>query len=125
MRFYLDEDLSPKIVATALQRFALVVESSHLRGMNGLEDEEQLAFATRNGWCIVTNNRDDFLALDRRYRVSGIIHAGILIIAHSLATHDFLAVARALAAYHAKYPESFIPGLVDYLHVAHDPLSHE
>ena len=117
MRFYLDADLSWRIVAIA-RRLGVDVVSAHRVGMTEATDAEQLAYATQDDRCIVTKNRDDFLDLDRAYRDQGLQHHGILIVAESLPTHDFVAVARALARYHSLYPERSVPGLVDYLHPA-------
>ena len=121
MRFYLDADISWRIARLA-RDLGVDVLSAQDAGKRTAEDDDQLAYATELGRCLVTRNRDDFLDLDIYYREHGLAHCGILIVADSLPTHDFAAVARALAHHSALYPEPFIPGLVDYLHpVPADP----
>jgi predicted nuclease of predicted toxin-antitoxin system len=117
MRFYLDADLSWRIARIA-RNFGIDVISAIEVDMRTATDEEQLAYASEQGRCIVTNNRDDFMELDRIWQIEQSEHAGILITADSLPSDDFAGVARALAYYDSMYPEPFIPGLVDYLHPA-------
>jgi predicted nuclease of predicted toxin-antitoxin system len=117
MRFYIDADLSWRIARDA-RGFGVDATSAHEAGKRTARDDDQLAHATEQARCIVTRNRDDFLALNRSYRERGMMHCGILITSESLSTKDLASVARALAYYHSLYPEPFIPGLVDYLHPA-------
>ncbi len=117
MGFYLDADLSWRIARVA-RALGVDVISANDVDMRTATDIVQINYATRQGRCIVTKNRDDFVELDRLYQEQGIDHAGILITAASLPAHDLAAVARALAHYTSLYPEPFIPGLVDYLHPA-------
>jgi predicted nuclease of predicted toxin-antitoxin system len=117
MRFYLDADLSWRIARLARELGIDVVSANDVE-MRTASDTEQLAYATRHQRCIVTNNRDDFIKLDRLWQDQQRQHTGILIIATSLPRDDFAAVARALVHYDSLYPEPFIPGLVDYLHPA-------
>ena len=117
MRSYLDADLSWRIARIA-RNFSVDVMSANEVDMRTATDEEQLAYASEQGRCVVTNNRDDFMELDRPWQTEQSEHAGILITADSLPTDDFAGVARALAHYHSLFPEPFIPGLVDYLHPA-------
>ena len=62
MRFYLDEDLSPRIAVIA-RGLGLDVVSAIELGNLGLADEEQLSLAARDGRCVVTQNRADFIRL--------------------------------------------------------------
>jgi hypothetical protein len=48
-------------------------------GTAGLSDEEQLGYAAERRWTLLTYNRDDFLALARRWHGAGREHAGIVI----------------------------------------------
>jgi predicted nuclease of predicted toxin-antitoxin system len=117
MRFYIDADLSWRIARIA-RGLGVDATSAHEAGKRTARDDDQLAHATEQARCIVTRNRDDFLALNRSYRERGMTHCGILITSESLPTKDFAGVARALAYYDSMYREPFIPGLVDYLHPA-------
>ncbi len=47
--------------------------------MLGQQDQEQLAFAAAHGWCLLTHNRDHFLALHLQYIAEEKRHAGIII----------------------------------------------
>lgn len=118
MRFYLDADLSPAIADLARDRFGLDIVSCHELGLRRAHDDAQLAEATREDRCVVTNNRDDFLRWNDRVRERGGSHRGILITTGTVPVNNFYVVARALAYYHYIYPESFIPNLVDWLHEA-------
>jgi predicted nuclease of predicted toxin-antitoxin system len=121
MRFYLDADLSWRIARIA-RNLGVDAVSANEVDMRTATDRQQLAYATEQGRSVVTNNRDDFTELDRVCQLAQSDHAGILITADSLPTHDFAGVARALAYYDSLYPEPFIAGLVDYLHpVPPDP----
>ena len=58
MRFYLDEDLSPRVAAIG-RSLGLDVVSAIEVGHRGLDDEDQLLVAARDGRCLVTDNRAD------------------------------------------------------------------
>lgn len=119
MRFYLDADLSPQVAVVARERFGLDVVSCHEIGARRAHDEAQLARATADERCLVTNNRNDFLMWSRRYLARGLMHCGILFTTSTLPLRDPHVVARALAYYHhALHPGPFTPGLVDWLHEA-------
>jgi uncharacterized protein with PIN domain len=49
VKLYLDEDMSSR-VAQALRSKGFDVVSSHEVGNDGLSDEEQLRYATKEGW---------------------------------------------------------------------------
>ncbi|MGD9891530.1 MAG: DUF5615 family PIN-like protein [Dehalococcoidia bacterium] len=117
MRFYLDADLSWRIARIA-RNFGVGAISANDVDMRTATDRQQLAYASEQGRCVVTNNRDDFMELDRIWQMEQSEHAGILITTDSLQTQDFAGIARALAYYDSLYPEPYIPGLVDYLHPA-------
>lgn len=105
MRYYLDEDISPVVARIARQRFKLDVTSAHELNNRGWSDEAQLAFASEHNRCIVTNNRADFHRLAEQYRNRGMDYAGIAVLSDSLPPDDFTAIAAAIAAHHAMYPD--------------------
>jgi len=114
VRFYLDEDLSPRVAAAVRARGVDAV-SSHECGMNGLSDQEQLLFAAREGRCLVTRNRDDFqrLTVDRyRYNAP---HLGVLIVPRHPRFQSESAIAVALVQYARRWPEDLPPYTLDFL----------
>lgn len=76
VRFYANENLSASLVSELRQLGHDVLTSTEAGNANlGLSDTDVLAVATAADRCVVTFNRDDFLALHR----SGIDHGGIII----------------------------------------------
>jgi hypothetical protein len=116
MRFYMDEDLSHGIAVIARNRGVDVI-ASYESGNNGKPDDVQLASATSLGRCILTNNRNHFLALSRQYDEQVTLHAGILLLARSLLPNNFSAIAHALARYAREHPED-VYHHTDWLHPA-------
>ena len=114
MRFYLDENLSPHIAELA-RRLGLDVVSAHEAGQIGADDRAQLLFAARDGRCIVTRDRADFVALTVSFFEEGAPHAGVLLIPGSLAVDDFMAVARALLAFIRRHGNASMDYVVDFL----------
>jgi hypothetical protein len=115
MRFYLDEDQSDLIAEIARLRFGLDVTSAHRVGTKGTPDSAQLAYAAAERRCIVTRNGDDFRRLTVRFLAQGLPHAGVLIVPASWPQRAWTRIVRALAHYHALYPDDAPPYLVDYL----------
>ncbi|HTQ40869.1 MAG TPA: DUF5615 family PIN-like protein [Pirellulales bacterium] len=71
LRFHLDESVS-SAVAAGLRRRGIAVTTTSDAGLRHANDEEQLAFALREGRVLVTHDAD-FLVLAAK----GIPHAGI------------------------------------------------
>jgi predicted nuclease of predicted toxin-antitoxin system len=93
LNFYSNENLSIDLVEM-LRELNYDVLTSYQAGQTnqGIPDDEVLAYATANHRCVVTFNRDDFVALHR----SGVNHAGIIICKDD---RDYLGQAQALHAY--------------------------
>ncbi len=72
IRFYLDEHV-PRAVAQGLRRRGGDVETVQEAGLRGVADDEQLAYATRTGRVVVTQDTD-FL----RLHAAGASHRGIV-----------------------------------------------
>ena len=102
MRFYLDEHLSQQIAVVARAR-GLDVISSHECGRDKLPDDEQLRLAAEEGRCLVTRDRDDFVALTLQFFAQRWPHAGVLIVPKSLPDQDFVGIAAALVAFAQSY----------------------
>lgn len=113
--FYLDENLSCEIAALVRKR-GFVALCSHECGNDQMTDAEQLAFAASRGYCIVTNDPEDFIGLAERYAASGWTHAGILLLSRSLTPEaaNFDRIARALTRYGERYPDGIQQ--IDWLH---------
>lgn len=80
MRLLLDEML-PAVIADQLRsRDHDVLAVDERPDLRGLPDDELFAYAQDDARAIVTYNRDDFLALDRRHRHAGRDHHGIVIL---------------------------------------------
>jgi predicted nuclease of predicted toxin-antitoxin system len=114
LKFYLDEDLSPKIAEILRKRGGDAV-SAHEVGAEGSSDEEQLERAAREGRCLVTRNRDDFIHLTFRLIDEGKPHRGILIAPSSLPGDRFALIAGKLLRYALRHPDGLAPYTVDFL----------
>lgn len=109
MRFFLDEDLNPK-VAVIGRGIGLNVISAHEVRRKGLDDREQLEFAAAQRRILVTRNRDDFIRLTISFYQSGASHPGILIVPFSLPNKQPARIARALKRWHDRQRRYGEPG---------------
>jgi predicted nuclease of predicted toxin-antitoxin system len=82
MRYYIDEDLNPKI-ADILKREGIDALSSRKAGKLQASDLEQLKYASSGKRCMVTRNRNDFIRLTVQFFNENRPHYGVLIIPHS------------------------------------------
>ncbi len=115
MKFYLDEDLSPKI-AEILRRGGIEALSAHEAGMCEASDRKQLEYAATEKRCLVTRNRDDFIKLTVRFFNDQRPHCGVLIIPHTIPGDQFSRIAsliKKFSSHHQKglalYSISFLP----------------
>ncbi len=115
MKYYLDEDLSPKI-AEILRKQHIDAVSAHEAGMVQAADKEQLDRAASEGRCLITRNRNDFIRLTVQFFNEHRPHAGVLIIPYTLPCDDFSLIARAIAKHHSKHSKGRIePYTIDLL----------
>jgi predicted nuclease of predicted toxin-antitoxin system len=77
---FTDEMIDPRL-AIVLGHQGYDMESCQEAGRANLalDDDEQLAYASRHGRALLTFNSDDFHRLDRRWRLAGRQHAGIIV----------------------------------------------
>ena len=104
MKFYLDEDISPRVAEIARGRGELDVISAHEVGTLGWSDVAQLRYAGEQGRCLVTRNRDDFIAETLTAYDAQTPHAGVVILTRSLPNDQFTPIAAALRAFAAQFP---------------------
>lgn len=114
MKYYLDEDLSPKI-AEILRRRGVDTISAHDVGMVQVSDLKQLEYAAAHGRCLVTRNRDDFITLTVQFFNEHRHHFGLLIVPHSFPGNRFNVIAKALAKHASNHPKGMASYGIDFL----------
>ncbi|MGH2660273.1 MAG: DUF5615 family PIN-like protein [Actinomycetota bacterium] len=112
MKLYVDEDLSPRVMALLRER-ALDATGAHEVGQAGRSDLEQLRYATREGHCLVTRNVADFLELVRQLINGQDSHSGLILVPASFRGDEFAELVDAIAQCVATHPQ----GLADQLTV--------
>ena len=114
MKYYLDEDLSPKI-AEILRRHHIDAISAHEIGLIQTTDREQLERATSEGRCLVTRNRNDFIRLTVQFFNDHRPHSGVLIIPHTLPGDKFALIVKSIVKYNLKHSENIKSYGIDFL----------
>lgn len=80
IRFYVDEDAAQHAVMEGLRRSGVDAITVLEAGRGEEKDEEQLAFAAKEGRVVYTFNVDHFCRLHRDFLSTGREHAGIVVI---------------------------------------------
>lgn len=114
MKYYLDEDLSPKI-AEILRKHNIDAVSAHEIGMVQAEDIEHLERAASESRCLVTRNRNDFIRLTVQFFNEHRHHNGVLIIPHTLPGDNFSLIAKAIIKYDQKHSNDVKSYGIDFL----------
>ena len=114
VRYYFDEDISPKI-AEILRQEGIDAVSAHEAGMLQISDLEQLEYASSNKRCIVTRNRSDYIRLTIHFFNENRPHSGVLIIPYSYPGDQFKIIAKALKEYALKHKEGLPSYTIDFL----------
>ncbi|MCP4667981.1 MAG: hypothetical protein GY849_16650 [Deltaproteobacteria bacterium] len=114
MKYYLDEDISPK-VAKILVKYQVDVVSAHEAGMIQALDREQLEYAASQERAIVTRNRDDYIRLTAQFFNELRPHHGVLIVPYTLPGDKFSLIAKALKKYASRHTEGMEPYTIDFL----------
>lgn len=103
MKFYLDEDVSPKI-AERLRKKGIDAVSAIEAGNLQLSDREQLACATREGRSLVTRNVRHFIVLAQEAIRRQEPHAGIILCPPSMRGFEVKGIADALTRVANRFP---------------------
>ncbi|MDI6889598.1 MAG: DUF5615 family PIN-like protein [Thermodesulfovibrionales bacterium] len=115
MKYYLDEDLSPKI-AEILRKNHIDAVSAHEVGMLQAADIEQLERASSESRCLVTRNRNDFICLTVQFFNEHRPHTGVLIVPYTLPGDRFLTIAKAIIKHHSKHSKDTMePYAIDFI----------
>ena len=114
MKFYLDEDLSPKISAI-LRKNGIDAVSAHEAGMCEASDLKQLDFAAKDKRCLVTKNRDDFIRLTVQFFNDRRRHGGILIVPHTIPGDQFSRIARLIKTFSTYHRRGLEPYSIVFL----------
>jgi predicted nuclease of predicted toxin-antitoxin system len=114
VKYYLDEDLSPK-VAEILRKDGIDAVSAHEVGMLQESDFTQLKYASSHKRCMVTKNRNDFIKLSVLFFNENRPHCGVLIVPASYPGDKFNHIAKALKKYASKHADGMPSYGVDFL----------
>jgi len=74
---YLDECVS-RDVAVLLRQRGVQLTTAQAEGTSGFADEDQIRYATANGWPILSCNERQFVGWHHEFRRSRIAHSGII-----------------------------------------------
>ena len=114
MKFYLDEDLSPKM-AEILRGSGIDALSAHEAGMCEASDRKQFEFAAMGKRCLVTRNRDDFIRLTVQFFNDQRPHWGVLIIPYTLPGDQFSRIANLIKKFSSHHPKGLEPYSIAFL----------
>jgi predicted nuclease of predicted toxin-antitoxin system len=114
VKFYLDEDLSPKI-AEILRKSGIGALSAHEAGMCEVSDQRQLDFAAADKRYLVTRNRDDFIRLTVQFFNDQRPHRGVLIVPYTLPGDQFSRIASLIKKFSSLHQKGLAPYSVAFL----------
>ena len=116
MKYYLDEDISPK-VSELLRKSRVDAVSAHEVNRLNISDAEQLQYAALQKRCMVTRNRNDFIRLTIQFFNDHRPHHGVLIIPHTIPGDRFSLTAKYLKKYASEHSEGMEPYTIDFINV--------
>ena len=114
MKFYLDEDLSPKI-AEILRKNGIDAISVHESGMLEGSDQQQLEYAAQEKRCFLTRNRNDFIKLTIQFLNEHKPQWGVLIIPYTIQGDRFAQITRLIKDYASRHSSGLEPYVIDFL----------
>jgi uncharacterized protein with PIN domain len=111
VKFYLDENLSPRVAETLRARGVDAV-SAYEVGNAQLDDRAQLRYAAQEGRAIVTCDLVDFTTLAIESIAENREHAGIILVPSAFRTNEFAGIAQAIEEILRRYPRGLAGGVV-------------
>ncbi len=78
IRLFIDEDATSRALINGLRARGVDVTIAREEGRAGLDDAQQLEYASQQGRTIYTHNISDFYRLHTEYLSQGKTHAGII-----------------------------------------------
>jgi len=114
VKFYLDEDLSPRIAERLRQKGIDAVSASEV-GNREISDRDQLLHAAREGRSLVTRNIRHFVQLSKEAVARQEPHAGIILCPPRLRGFEVRAIADALTRLVKRFPKGL--GAYDVLYL--------
>jgi hypothetical protein len=75
--------------------------------MRGRSDPEQLAYAAREGRCLMTADKLDFTPIHLQYQRQGVSHAGILVLARQPHPSVYPRLLSGIAHFVEAHPDGF------------------
>ncbi len=114
MKFYVDEDLSPRI-AVLLRKSGIDAVSAHEVGMCEVSDKEQLDFSAKDKRCLVTRNRNDFIRLTVQFFNDHRPHGGILIVPYTIPGDQFSRTANLIKTFSSRHRRGLEPYSIGFL----------
>jgi len=114
VKFYLDDDLSPKI-AVILRKGGIDAVSAHEVGMCEVSDKEQLDFSAKDKRCLVTRNRNDFIRLTVQFFNDRRPHGGIIIVPYTLPGDQFSRIANLIKTFSSHHRKGLEPYSIAFL----------
>jgi hypothetical protein len=114
LKFYIDEDISPKVVEI-LRQHGIDGVSAHDIGLAGASDEDQFAEAVSRKCAIVTRNKDDFITLTVQAFENRSPHYGLVVFSHRISGSDFGEMAALLEKCAKKNPEGMGAYTIEFI----------
>jgi predicted nuclease of predicted toxin-antitoxin system len=119
LRYYLDANLSPRIVRIVHDfHSALDITSAHQLGQSEWPDSRQLRFAADEGRILITEDRKDFETLALAWVEAGAEYPGILLLPDSIASDEFARIARAIVHFEREQTQGVPAFYFDFLRAA-------
>lgn len=114
MKYYLDEDLSPRI-SEILRKRGIDAVSAQDVGKGHCSDFDHLSYAVEQKRCMVTRNRNDFIKLTVQFFNDNRPHFGLLIIPYTYPGDRFALIASKIKKYTMKHKEGISSYSIDFI----------